>query len=63
MIIVTGFPGLEVVAIEPAKARILSDLKPFEHHKIQGISDEIVPKLYDPNLVSQVVPISDDDAI
>lgn len=55
--------GLKIVAIEPAHARILSDVKPFGHHKIQGISDEIVPKLYDPNLVSQIIPIADDDAI
>ncbi|MDE6583467.1 MAG: cysteine synthase, partial [Clostridia bacterium] len=30
---------------------------------LQGISDEIVPQLYDKSLVDRIIPITDDDAI
>lgn len=53
----------KIIAIEPAKARILTGQKPFGHHKLQGISDEIVPKLYDCGIVDDIIQVSDDDAI
>ena len=53
----------KVIAIEPAGARILSGQEPFLHHKLQGISDEIVPALYDKTLVNKILPVTDDDAI
>lgn len=52
-----------VVAIEPANARILSGEEPHKHHQIQGISDEIVPALYDSTFVDEILPITDEDAI
>ncbi len=55
--------GTKIVAIEPSRARILSNIPPFCHHKIQGISDEIVPSLYDDNIIDEIIPISDRDAI
>lgn len=54
---------LKIIAIEPDKARILSKQLPYFHHKIQGISDEIVPELYDENLIDAIIPIKDEDAI
>lgn len=55
--------NLKVFAIEPFNARLLSGQKPFLHHKIQGVSDEIVPDLYDKNIVDKIIPIKDEDAI
>lgn len=55
--------NLKIIAIEPDKARILSKQLPYLHHKIQGISDEIVPELYDENLIDAIIPIKDEDAI
>ncbi|MGN1201491.1 MAG: PLP-dependent cysteine synthase family protein [Candidatus Caccovivens sp.] len=53
----------KIVAIEPANSRVLTGKKPYLHHKIQGISDEIVPELYDENLIDKIIPITDEDAI
>ncbi len=55
--------NVSVLAIEPAQARVLSGERPFCRHKIQGISDEIVPKLYDEDIVDKIFPICDEDAI
>ncbi len=55
--------GTKIVAIEPSSARILSNIPPFCHHRIQGISDEIVPNLYDEGIIDEIIPISDKDAI
>ena len=55
--------NIQIVAIEPENARIISGVKPLKHHKLQGISDEILPSLYDDNVVDDVIQITDDDAI
>lgn len=55
--------GAEVIGIEPKNARILSDIKPFSKHKIQGLSDQKLPKLYEKNLVDKIFSICDEDAI
>ena len=53
----------KVVGIEPQNAQILSQNPPYQKHKLQGLSDEILPKLYDKKLVDGIIQISDDDAI
>ena len=55
--------NLKVLAIEPKKAPILTKSAPLKKHSIQGLSDEIVPKIYDKNLVDEIIQIDDDDAI
>ncbi len=55
--------NLKVLEIQPKNSRILSNQKPFLPHKIQGISDEIIPALYDKALVDKIISISDEDAI
>lgn len=55
--------NLKVHAIEPKNAPILSKSAPLKKHKLQGLSDEIVPKLYNSNLVDNIVQIEDNDAI
>ncbi len=52
-----------VVGIEPENARILTNKCPFSHHKIQGLSDQKLPQLYNKDIVDQVIQINDDDAI
>ena len=55
--------GFSVFAVEPTNARILSGKPPFKKHKLQGLSDEKKPELYNDNLADGVFQICDDDAI
>ena len=52
----------KIIAIEPQESPILSQGKSGSH-KIQGLSDEIIPKLYDKTLVDKIIPIKSNDAI
>ncbi|MBO5884266.1 MAG: PLP-dependent cysteine synthase family protein [Clostridia bacterium] len=54
--------GSKTIAIEPQESPILSTGK-SGYHKIQGLSDEIVPKLYNKKLVDKIVQINSNDAI
>ena len=55
--------GIKTYALEPMEARILSNKKPFKKHQLQGLADEIVPKLYDKKLVTDILQVQDNDAI
>lgn len=55
--------GLKVLAIQPKNAQILTGEKYPKHHKLQGISDEIVPKLFSEQLVDRYVEVGDNDAL
>ena len=55
--------NLKLCAIEPKNAPILSQSAPLEKHQIQGLSDEIIPKIYDKTLVDEIIQINDNDAI
>lgn len=55
--------GLKVYAIEPDKARIITSDPPYSRHELQGLSDEVLPKLYNEKIVDGVIQITDDDAI
>ena len=54
--------GVRVVAIEPENARIITG-GCLQKHKLQGLSDEILPDIYNKELVDGVIQISDNDAI
>ena len=54
--------NVKVVAIEPENARIITG-GCLQKHKLQGLSDEILPDIYDKELVDDVIQISDNDAI
>jgi len=54
-------PSVRVVAVEPAKAAVLSG-GPVGNHLIQGIGAGFVPPILNRALLDEVVPISEDDA-
>jgi hypothetical protein len=55
--------GLKIIAIEPENARILTSPPPYGKHMLQGLSDEILPKLYNPEIIDNIIQIKDNDAI
>ena len=55
--------GVKLIAIDPAESALLKTGKPNGKHKIQGLSDQIVPKLYNPEIVDNLIEISSNDAI
>jgi cysteine synthase A len=55
-------PRLKVIAVEPASSPVLSGGRPGPH-KIQGIGAGFVPPVLDRDLVDEIVPVDDEDAI
>jgi cysteine synthase A len=55
-------PNVKIVAVEPADSPVLSGGKPGPH-KIQGIGAGFVPKNYKPEVIDEVLQVSNDDAI
>jgi len=54
-------PGLLAIAVEPSSSPVLSGgLR--GPHKIQGIGAGFVPGVYKPELVDEIIKVSDDDA-
>jgi cysteine synthase len=55
-------PELQIVAVEPAGSAVLSGARPGPH-RIQGIGAGFVPAVLNRELLSEVIGVSDDDAI
>ena len=55
-------PALTVVAVEPASSAVLSGRAPGPH-KIQGIGAGFVPPVLNREIIDEVVPVDDEDAI
>jgi cysteine synthase A len=55
-------PRAQVIAVEPASSAVLSGAAPGPH-KIQGIGAGFVPPVLDRELVDEVVPVDDEDAL
>lgn len=55
-------PSLKVVAVEPAGSSVISGGKPGPH-KIQGIGAGFVPGVFRRDLVDEVIPVTDEEAI
>jgi cysteine synthase A len=55
-------PSLRVVAVEPSGSAVLSGGGPGPH-RIQGIGAGFVPLVLNRELIDEVIPVSDDDAI
>ena len=56
------YPGITVVAVEPAASPVLSGGRPGAH-KIQGIGAGFVPDVYSGANVDEIVPVGDDAAL
>jgi cysteine synthase A len=55
-------PALRIVAVEPAASAVLSGM-PAGPHKIQGIGAGFVPPVLDRELLDEIIPVDDEDAI
>ncbi len=55
-------PALRVIAVEPASSAVLSGGRPGPH-KIQGIGAGFVPPVLDRDLLDEVIPVDDEDAL
>ena len=56
------YPQIKIVAVEPEGSPVLSGGSPGPH-KIQGIGAGFIPRVYDPEVVDEVIRVSDEDAI
>ncbi|MEX1142174.1 MAG: cysteine synthase A [Thermoleophilaceae bacterium] len=55
-------PDLRVVAVEPRGSAVISGGKPGPH-RIQGIGAGFVPAVLDRDVLDEVIPVSDEDAV
>ncbi|BAY31855.1 cysteine synthase A [Nostoc carneum NIES-2107] len=55
-------PSFKAIAVEPSNSPVLAGGKPGPH-KIQGIGPGFVPAIYRPDLVDEVIQVSDEQAI
>ncbi|WP_274648436.1 cysteine synthase A [Paenibacillus humicola] len=56
-----NFPGIKIVAIEPAASPILSGGKPGPH-KIQGLGANFIPDILNREIYDQIITVENDDA-
>ena len=54
--------AIQIVAVEPKGSPVLSEGKAGAH-KIQGIGAGFIPKNYDADVVDEVFPVTDDEAL
>ncbi|GAV25524.1 cysteine synthase A [Carboxydothermus islandicus] len=54
-------PGVKIVAVEPAASPVLSGGKPGPH-KIQGIGAGFVPKIFNRDVVDEIIQVENEDA-
>jgi len=55
-------PGVKVIAVEPAKAAVLGSARPG-NHMIQGIGAGFVPQVLNRDILDEVVPVTEDEAM
>lgn len=55
-------PSIRIVAVEPSDSPVLSGGQPGPH-KIQGIGAGFIPQTYNPEVVDEIIRITNDDAI
>ena len=54
-------PDIKIVAVEPEKSAVLSG-KPGGPHPLQGIGAGFIPKVLNTGIISEVIPVSGEDA-
>ena len=54
---------IKIIALEPKTMPLLSEGIIIGPHKIEGIGEDIIPKLVDKNIIDEVISIDDEDAI
>ncbi len=55
-------PNVKIVAVEPTDSPVLSGGAPGPH-KIQGIGAGFIPKTYNPDVVDEIIQVSNDNSI
>ncbi|MDL2256153.1 cysteine synthase A [Parabacteroides sp. OttesenSCG-928-G06] len=55
-------PRIKIVAVEPASSPVLSGGNPAPH-KIQGIGAGFIPRNYNKNVVDEILPVTNENAI
>lgn len=55
-------PKIQIVAVEPSDSAVLSGGKPGPH-KIQGIGAGFIPKNFNPEVVDEIIQVTNDQAI
>jgi cysteine synthase A len=55
-------PDVRVIAVEPASSPVLSGGRPGPH-RIQGIGAGFVPPILNREVIDEIIPVTDDDAI
>lgn len=55
-------PEIFTIAVEPASSAVLSG-NPSGPHKIQGIGAGFIPKNYNPEVVNEIVKVTDEEAV
>ncbi len=55
-------PNIKIIAVEPQTPAVLSGEAPGPH-KLQGIGAGFIPKIYNPDVIDEIIKVSDDDAI
>jgi cysteine synthase len=56
------FKGVKVCAVEPASSAVISGGEPG-YHKIQGIGAGFIPAVLNRQVIDEIIPVSDTDAI
>lgn len=54
-------PNVKIVSVEPADSAVLSGGQPGTHG-IQGIGAGFIPKIYNPDVVDEIITVSDEDS-
>lgn len=57
------FKDISIVALEPDSLPIMTKGITSGSHKIEGIGDEFIPSIVDIQLIDEIIPINDKDAI
>ncbi len=55
-------PSFKAIAVEPANSQVLAGSRPGPH-KIQGIGAGFIPEVLKTELIDEIIPVTDDQAI